>query len=450
MNRYLFIGPSLPDAAARTGPDIVALPPVAAGDLLRLNAKPGDVVGIADGYFHQTRAVRHKEILHLLDTGVTVLGAASMGALRAAELDRFGMGGVGRIYRAYRRGDLTADDEVTLLHGFAEDGYPAGSEPLVNLRATLDLAVREGLLGVAAANRLVASLSRRPYRLRTYRDALQLASEQHVPDLEGLRELFATRPANPKRDDAIRLLGVMRRLTGTPSAPRTLSAPTVYLHRWQLGARSLDTPDGPVAEMAVLRACQLFATDYPAFQRDLVMDALTRECAETCDRDAETDPAWAHARHRDVLPDSDSPAALEFLDPWLTAAEREGLSARDRCAAFLVRSFQIAPGIPADGLALDRLRTRPAALAAARIVTAAARMNEAVRRRREAFDIHALSTGRIIEYTAGRWGVDPQDLELHALDRGIPSLDTLVAAARPYYMLAKYNPELVDLAVLGP
>ncbi|MGV9708646.1 TfuA-like protein [Streptomyces sp. NPDC003483] len=37
--------------------------------------------------------------------GVKAIGAASIGALRAAELAPFGMFGVGRIYTAYARGE---------------------------------------------------------------------------------------------------------------------------------------------------------------------------------------------------------------------------------------------------------------------------------------------------------------------------------------------------------
>lgn len=457
MTRYLFVGPSLPDAARLVGDDIVLLPPVAAGDMLRLAARPGDVVGIVDGYFHQTRAVRHKEILHLLDTGVTVLGAASMGALRAAELDVLGMGGVGRIYRAYLLGELTADDEVALVHGPADEGYQAGSEPLVNIRATLDLAVREGLLDAATTAGIITALTRRPYRLRSYPDVLHLARQAGVPEgtLERLRDLFATRAVNRKREDALRLVGVVRRLgADRPGAarPRVNRAPTVFLHRWRLGARSLDTADGPVAEMSVLRTCQLFASDYPAFHRELALDSLVRECAQTCGRREATDlldAALAHAQHRDVIPDLRSlePGGLDFLNPWLTPAERTTGSVQDRLAAFLARSFQIAPGIPPDGLALDRLRFQPVASAAARIVSAAAQMNEQARHLQDDFDIHSLSADRILSYLAGRWRAEPQDLELHALDRGIASLDVLVAAARPYYLLAKYNPDLVDLRV---
>ena len=41
---------------------------------------------IIDGSFQSQPAVRHKEILWALSRGIPVIGAASMGALRAAEL----------------------------------------------------------------------------------------------------------------------------------------------------------------------------------------------------------------------------------------------------------------------------------------------------------------------------------------------------------------------------
>ena len=46
---------------------------------------------IVDGSFQWTPAVWHKEILWAMGRGVHVFGAASMGALRAAELDGFGL-----------------------------------------------------------------------------------------------------------------------------------------------------------------------------------------------------------------------------------------------------------------------------------------------------------------------------------------------------------------------
>ena len=68
--------------------------------------------------------VWHKEILWAMAQGIHVFGAASIGALRAAELDAFGMRGIGRIYEAFRDGVLEDDDEVAVLHGPEELGYP--------------------------------------------------------------------------------------------------------------------------------------------------------------------------------------------------------------------------------------------------------------------------------------------------------------------------------------
>ncbi|SCL44968.1 hypothetical protein GA0070606_0536 [Micromonospora citrea] len=465
MTRYLFVGPSLPDAAdLLAADDITLLPPVAAGDLLRLAPRQGDVVGLVDGYFHQTRAVRHKEILTLLDAGVTVLGAASMGALRAAELDTFGMVGVGRVYDDYRQGRLTADDEVVLLHGPAEERYRPISEPLVNIRATLDLGVREGILDEATAGQLVAALARRPYRLRSHPELIQLARGAGMPDerVEALRHLCATRAVNLKRDDALLLVGALRTLgdgRADDDAKRAADqpadftvAPTVYLHRWRLGARGIDTGDGRVPELSILRMCQLFARDYPEFYRDLVLRHLTRECADTCrvDEAGETlAGALAHARHRYVVPDdrSGEPEDLGFLDLWLTPAERASRCLADQLGIFVVRSFRVTPGVPADGQALDALRGRPVVATAAELVGAARSVNDQARQVQPDFDIHTLSTDRILSYFSERWGAEPGTLELHALDRGIDSLDVLVAAARPYYLLAKYNPSLVDLRV---
>ena len=470
MARFLFVGPSLPDAAdLPAADDITVLPPVAAGDLLELAPRQGDAVGIIDGYFRQTRAVRHKEILALLETGVTVLGAASMGALRAAELDTFGMRGVGRIYRDYRQGRLTADDEVALLHGPADEGYRPVSEALVNIRATLRLCVQEGILDGATAGDLVAALARRPYRLRSYPELVRLARETDIPasSVEVLRHLCATRPVNLKRQDALRLVGELRTLEDgranstthhvpTPTVvPEFTVAPTVYLHRWRLGARGIDTEDGRTAEMSVLRICQLFARDYPDFYRDLVFDHLGRECTSRCrtrHTKATLDRALEHARHRNVIPDhrSSKPEDLGFLDLWLSPAERDSRPLKDQLGTFLVRSFQLTPGAPADGLALDALRRRPIVQAAAKLVNAAKSVNEHARRTQSTFDIHRLSADRILTRIGEQWGAAPDTLDLHALDRGIGSRDVLIAAARPYHLLARYNPDLIDLQINRP
>ena len=91
-----------------------------------------------------------------MSEGVPVFGAASMGALRAAELHEFGMRGVGRIFEAFRDGALEDDDEVAVMHGPAEIGFPPASEAMVNIRATLALAEAKGVIGAESRRALEA------------------------------------------------------------------------------------------------------------------------------------------------------------------------------------------------------------------------------------------------------------------------------------------------------
>ena len=122
------------------------LPPAGRGDVLRAALRRPRVIAVVDGVFDRAPAVWHKEILFALSEGIHVYGAASMGALRAAELDRFGMRGIGEVYRAYADGSLEDDDEVAVAHGDARDGFRPVSDAMVDVRATLEAAVAEGIV----------------------------------------------------------------------------------------------------------------------------------------------------------------------------------------------------------------------------------------------------------------------------------------------------------------
>ncbi len=122
MTAMVFLGPSLDIETARGELDAIYLPPVV-GDVYRAATRQPDAIGIIDGRFQDVPAVWHKEILWALNQGIPVYGSSSMGALRAAELDSFGMVGIGAIYRAYRDGVLEDDDEVAVAHRTAEEGF---------------------------------------------------------------------------------------------------------------------------------------------------------------------------------------------------------------------------------------------------------------------------------------------------------------------------------------
>jgi hypothetical protein len=167
----VFVGPSLPgDAAAALAaiPSLALLPPAAQGDIYRIVGKRPDAIVLIDGYFNEVPAPWHKEILWALSSGIPVIGASSMGALRAAELDGFGMIGIGEIYEAYVRQDIVADDEVVLVHGDAASGFVPFSVPLVDIRATFRAAQAAGLATPAEVAELVGIAKALFYPERTY------------------------------------------------------------------------------------------------------------------------------------------------------------------------------------------------------------------------------------------------------------------------------------------
>ncbi|HEY5550419.1 MAG TPA: TfuA-like protein, partial [Opitutaceae bacterium] len=97
--KVVFVGPSLTDPKLRTDSGSVRFrPPAAMGDVTKAVIEGATAVGLVDGVFEAVASVWHKEILYALAEGVQVFGAASMGALRAAECAPYGMIGVGAIF----------------------------------------------------------------------------------------------------------------------------------------------------------------------------------------------------------------------------------------------------------------------------------------------------------------------------------------------------------------
>ena len=229
---YVFLGPTLAahDAVAIL-PDAAILPPVACGDVYRLvrDARPRRIA-IVDGYFERMAAVWHKELIFARERGAEVWGAASMGALRAAELAPFGVRGVGRVYRTFARGARalavgpeTDDDEVAVVHGPAELGYPALSTAMVDLRAGLALLRERGAISARTEASLVAKQKARPYRERSWAALVEDAATRPRGERTAIAALAARAPSI-KAADARALL---RRLARTPPPRRRAPGPRV-------------------------------------------------------------------------------------------------------------------------------------------------------------------------------------------------------------------------------
>ena len=235
MSTYVFLGPTLAVADAVPLLDAVYLPPVAVGDVYTLvrEAAPRRIA-IVDGYFERMAAVWHKELLWAMEQGVRVYGAASMGALRAAELAPFGMIGVGTIARDFARGRLTADDEVAVVHGPAELGYLAMSTALVDLRAGLALAVRRRAITAATSTRLVELARAMFYRDRSWEALIAVGRQARLParQLAALARVAAAAPSQKAADAKALLRRLAREPEGRGRRPGWRLEKTWFWHRF--------------------------------------------------------------------------------------------------------------------------------------------------------------------------------------------------------------------------
>lgn len=242
----VFLGPSLPlDEARERFPEAMFRPPARQGDVLRALRDRPAVIALIDGVFEAQPSVWHQELRVALGHGVSVLGASSMGALRAAELAPCGMIGVGAIFRAYRDGRLIDDSDVALLHADAEHRHRPLTVPLVNVISQAEHAIDAGVLSTSQGRRLVSAARAIHYKQRHWRhilDAVRWPAER-VAAFEQLRR---EHPCDAKADDARECLQAARALARTQVAPPVQS--DLRLSNW-VRARWLQTlgevPDVP-------------------------------------------------------------------------------------------------------------------------------------------------------------------------------------------------------------
>ncbi|MCX6997781.1 MAG: YcaO-like family protein [Kiritimatiellaeota bacterium] len=210
-----FIGGSLPRAEAPPDPRLVYTTPVEQGDLLMAILAGFRNILILDGYFYSKFPCTTFEVVLALEQGLNVFGAASIGALRAVELDRYGMTGVGYVYDYLRRQPIKPYHIVAQT--YTEDDA-ALTRPLVEIIYFLECATSDGLLGAGEAEqcRAVADgigfpLLSFDFFFRRLREAGSLAE----PALRRLEDYYAREGAERfaiKQADARQLLACFREI----------------------------------------------------------------------------------------------------------------------------------------------------------------------------------------------------------------------------------------------
>lgn len=213
-NPVIFLGPSLSHEKARKIFDADYRPPAKKGDFLRLAADPNvRMVGFVDGVFLQDYPPTPIEVYQLArKEGVLLAGAASLGALRAVELEKFGMVGIGKIFQLYKTGRVDADDEVAVTFG-SEGDYRLQSEAMIDIRYNLFLARKKGVISKKASRALARVGKEIYFPHRNYAHIIEEARTRH-PALGGEIDSFggyvASNRKSLKEIDAMRLVQYLK------------------------------------------------------------------------------------------------------------------------------------------------------------------------------------------------------------------------------------------------
>lgn len=435
MTTFVFCGPTITGGEVRAEiPDAVVRPPVRHGDLLPLGARRGDTVVLIDGLFHQSAAVRHKEILAVLAEGVRVIGASSMGALRAAELDRHGMTGVGRVYGMYRDGVTESDADVAVMH--TENPEPVLlSVAMVDVLALAADALTAGAVTDGEHDAIVDEMRSRHYTRRSWRHLSSPGSRVGPETAARFRDWHAASGARgAKHDDALLALRYAAAAHEDAELPWTREHwRSEYTRDWQarFGGRTVDGRHVPF--LAEIQYLQIFD---PGFASRLRRRVLSWIAGLPADHDL-TDAALTERALRGAADRGHELIAYttEQRRTWLTPREDGDLTADEALLRILTRAVRVDATVafwPATRAeAADLLGdVDPGPL-----VAHAFAVND--RARAHGIEVHKLDTTMVDTYLRRLWKLtdsDPAERTAAARDRGLGDHDSAVGVCRQFIL----------------
>lgn len=209
----IFLGPSLDLSKARAILDADYRPPAKKGDFIGIASSFTEsvIIGFIDGVFLQDYPPTPIEVHQVVvRSNMHVIGAASLGALRAVELEKFGMHGLGTVFNLYKSGRLQADDEVAVT--FTEGDNKLQSEAMIDIRYNLFLARKKGIISNETKNAITKIAKSTYFPFRNYIDILEIAKRRFplLDDIETLEEYLKTSRRSIKEKDAMQLLDYIK------------------------------------------------------------------------------------------------------------------------------------------------------------------------------------------------------------------------------------------------
>jgi hypothetical protein len=453
MSRVLvFTGPTLPaETVQEIVPQAEILPPVAAGDLLRLSLQAGDLVAIIDGFYFQAASVRHKELLSLLARGIHVWGAASMGALRAAELAPFGMRGFGAIFQSYQQGEIDGDDEVAVLHAPQEIAYLTLTEALVNIRYACQAAVSQGLLTRTGYTLILEVAAQLPFFERTYARIWQIAAARGLDaqTIALLRPFVGQERLNLKRLDAHVLLQALQTPPEEPFSPDFVLQETNLLRTWRLQEEGFFVKETWISYRDLLTAYQVLGKGYPQVHDQVLRERLCEIALQEtgCGPQACGSDVQALSRSQQVtliahffaarynFPTQGTLPASALR--WLRA-EEQALEPAEQLTRLGVRLWQSTFGADWQEKAITHLKGERLLPVLVKLVYRTRRFCQTLQEREGEMLLARLLPERVYTWLRMRWQVSEAEFDLAVLERGFRSRTACWLAAGPFYLCEKY------------
>ena len=223
----IFVGPSLSHQKARKIFDADYRAPAKKGDLLMLSTTPFDMprneskstiyVGLIDGLFLQDYPPTPIEVYQLLaNKKFRVIGGASLGALRAMELERFGMIGIGKVFELFKYGATDEDDEVAVTFYPSQEKESTErqeketqSEAMIDIRYNLFIAYKKNIIS-ERTKRLTARTAKSTYFPYRYYSNIIEKTRVKYPDLSGELSSFSSyledHRQSLKEHDAVKII----------------------------------------------------------------------------------------------------------------------------------------------------------------------------------------------------------------------------------------------------
>ena len=213
----VYLGPTLKREEAIKILDADYRDPAKKGDFLMLSRDSDEkkFVGFIDGVFLHDYPPPPIEVYHLATRkNIELIGASSLGALRAVELEKFGMKGIGKIFQLYKNGIINADDEVAVT--FVRGSNILQSEAMIDIRFNLFLAYKRGIITNETKKKIAKIAKNIYFPFRNYEDIIKL-TQQQLPsiydELEGFRSYILKNRDSLKARDAIKLLKYLKTMS---------------------------------------------------------------------------------------------------------------------------------------------------------------------------------------------------------------------------------------------